>query len=92
MASVWVRSQIDRLLDETEEAIPGQDWATVGDRAGFVPLLDQEQPNFALNDGRSQLPFSQLVCLVLPRTTSLSKLIFASNFFANWPGRLRYTW
>ena len=87
-----MQAQIDRLLDETEEAIPGQEWATVGDRARFVPLLYQEQPNFALNDGRSQQRFSQLVCLVLPRITSLSKLIFASNFLANSPGRLRYTW
>lgn len=91
MASVWVRSQIDRLLDEAGEAITGQEWVTVGDRARFVLPLDQEQPNFSLNDARSQQPFSQLVCLVLPRTTSLSELIFVPNIFANWPGRLRST-
>ena len=36
MASDRVHRQIDRLLDEAEEAITSQEWATVGDRARSV--------------------------------------------------------
>ena len=40
MASERVQRQIDRLLDEAEEAITSQDWTTVGDRARSVLRLD----------------------------------------------------
>ncbi len=42
MASERIQRQIDRLLDEAEEAITSQDWATVGDRARSVLRLDPE--------------------------------------------------
>ena len=42
MASERVQRQIDRLLDEAEEAITSQEWATVGDRARSVLRLDPE--------------------------------------------------
>ena len=42
MASDRLQRQIDRLLDEAEEAIPGQEWATVGDRTHSVLRLDPE--------------------------------------------------
>ena len=42
MASDRVQRQIDRLLDEAEEAITGQEWDTVGDRARSVLRLDPE--------------------------------------------------
>ena len=40
MASERIQRQIDRLLDEAEEAITSQDWTTVGDRARSVLRLD----------------------------------------------------
>ena len=42
MASERAQRQIDRLLDQAEEAITGQDWLTVGDRARSVLRLDPE--------------------------------------------------
>ena len=42
MASERVQRQIDRLLDEAEEAIAVSDWATVGDGARNVLRLDPE--------------------------------------------------
>ncbi len=42
MASNRVQRQIDRLLDEAEEAITGQEWDTGGDRARSVLRLDPE--------------------------------------------------
>ena len=40
MATERIRRQIDRLLDEAEEAVTSQDWTTVGDRAQSVLRLD----------------------------------------------------
>ena len=37
-----VQRQIDRLLDEAEGAITGQEWGTVGDHARSVLRLDPE--------------------------------------------------
>jgi len=42
MASERAQRQIDRLLDQAEEAITGQDWLTVGDRARSVLRIDPE--------------------------------------------------
>ena len=42
MASDRVQRQIDRLLDEAEEAITGQEWGMVGDCARSVLRLDPE--------------------------------------------------
>ena len=42
MASERAQRQIDRLLNEAEEAITSQDWNTVGDRARSVLRLDPE--------------------------------------------------
>ena len=40
MSSDRMRRQIDRLLDEAEEAISQRDWVTVGNRAQDVLRLD----------------------------------------------------
>ena len=42
MASDRLQRQIDRLLDEAEEAITNEDWSTVGSRARAVLRLDPE--------------------------------------------------
>ena len=40
MASERIQRQIDRLLDEAEEALNRGEWALVQDRAGKVAALD----------------------------------------------------
>ena len=42
MSSDRMRRQIDRLLDEAEEAISQRDWVTVGNRAQDVLRLDPD--------------------------------------------------
>ena len=42
MPSERIQRQIDRLLDEVEEAMSGQDWEAVGERARSVLRLDPE--------------------------------------------------
>ena len=42
MPSERIQRQIDRLLDETEEAISNQDWTLVGERARSVLRLDPD--------------------------------------------------
>ena len=42
MPSERIQRQIDRLLDEADEAVVKQDWTTVGDRARSVLRLDPE--------------------------------------------------
>ena len=42
MASERVQRQIDRLLDEAEEAISREDWSTVGSRVRSVLAIDPE--------------------------------------------------
>jgi len=44
MASERTQRQIDRLLDEAEEAITEEDWSTVGSRARAVLALIQRIP------------------------------------------------
>ena len=45
MASERTQRQIDRLLDEAEEAITGEDWSTVSSRARSVLALNPENPD-----------------------------------------------
>jgi len=42
MASERIQRQIDRFLDEAEEAVTQGDWDAVADRAGKVLALDPE--------------------------------------------------
>ncbi len=42
MASERVQRQIDRLLDEIEQASESEDWETVRNRAGRVLAFDPE--------------------------------------------------
>ena len=42
MPTERIQRQIDRLLDEADEAIANQDWATVGNRARSALRLDPE--------------------------------------------------
>ena len=42
MASERIQRQIDRLLDEAEEAVNQGDWAVVEDRSGKVLALDPD--------------------------------------------------
>jgi len=42
MASERIQRQIDRLLDEAEDAVTQGDWAVVSDRAGKVLALSPE--------------------------------------------------
>ena len=45
MASERTQRQIDRLLDEAEQAITDEEWPTVGSRARAVLALDPENPD-----------------------------------------------
>ena len=45
MASERVQRQIDRLLDEAEDASSGQDWETVQARAQHVLTFEPENPD-----------------------------------------------
>ena len=45
MASERTQRQIDRLLDEAEQAITEEDWSTVGSRARAVLALNPENPD-----------------------------------------------
>ena len=42
MPTERIQRQIDRLLDEADEAIASQDWTTVGNRARSALRLDPE--------------------------------------------------
>ena len=42
MASDRIQRQIDRLLDEAEQAITSEDWSTVASRARSVLAIDPE--------------------------------------------------
>ncbi|MEE8159872.1 MAG: adenylate/guanylate cyclase domain-containing protein, partial [Dehalococcoidia bacterium] len=53
MASERVQRQVDRLLDEAEEAITNDDWATVSSRAKAVLAIDPDN-----NDGQAYLAAS----------------------------------
>ena len=53
MASDQVQRQLDRLLDEAEEAITSDDWATVSSRAKAVLAIDLDN-----NDGQAYLATS----------------------------------
>ena len=50
MASDRVQRQVDRLLDEAEEAITNDDWASVSNRARAVLAIDPDN-----KDGQSYL-------------------------------------
>ena len=54
MASDRVQRQLDRLLDEAEEAITNDDWATVSSRAKAVLAIDPEN-----GDGQAYLAASE---------------------------------
>ena len=54
MASDRVQRQLDRLLDEAEEAITNDDWVTVSSRAKAVLAIDPEN-----KDGQAYLAASQ---------------------------------
>ena len=42
MASERLKRQVDRLLDEADQTITGEDWSTVGSRARSVLAIDPE--------------------------------------------------
>ncbi len=42
MASERLKLQVDRLLDEADQAITSEDWSTVGSRARSVLAIDPE--------------------------------------------------